>query len=156
MICLSTSNKCKQSPGQNNTLVRIETSFFHISAILLRLLLQEATITRLKHLLVVTLEGEPAFLGGAELLVAELGLLFGDESFLVPTAICSSIDEQLSMAYASRWLSVLQSWPMRISESMRARTCFVQRHEPKGSGVDGVTDLNSFDVSMHIGYNGIK
>lgn len=30
---------------------------------------------------------------------------------------------------------------MRGSESMSARTCFVQRHEPKGGGVDGVADL---------------
>lgn len=30
---------------------------------------------------------------------------------------------------------------MRSSESIRARTCFVQRHEPEGGGVDGVADL---------------
>jgi hypothetical protein len=66
------------------------------------------------------LEGEPAFLRSANLLIAKLGFVLGDEYLLVPAAARSSIDEQLSMACEKKSAVSFAVRMMRSGDSMMA------------------------------------
>jgi hypothetical protein len=60
----------------------------HPPALSLPPLLRKATISLLQNLIVIRLESQQSF--SAEFLVAELGLVFKDESYFVPATICAA------------------------------------------------------------------
>lgn len=79
--------------------------------------LQEAPVRLRQDLIIVGLEPKPPFGRRANLLVAKSCLLFWDERLLVPTALRSSIYQQLGLAR------------------------LVEREEPESRGINRFADL---------------